>query len=304
MPNLRRTTTIRAPIVVDPTQQFEGDDGAWSTFTVLIGTPPQEFRVLISTASSETWVVSPEGCTSSDPTNCPSDRGAQVFNGETSLGFEPNSSSTWTEAGLYSLDLETDLGYSGNGLYGEDVVGVSGGNTSGSGGVALGGQVVAGIAAKDYFFGMLGLSDRPTSFSSSGKPSNSFIANLFYDKLIPSFSYGYTAGAQYGKFLSVHRHRSHPLLIIYKQRAKAYMEILSSADMISLASSPLPFHSPLQLQTPNHCKSASSQSPAQTRCSASTPSPRLAATSHSSTLLCRKFGFRRRSPTTLLLLSA
>jgi hypothetical protein len=31
---LKRATTIPAPLVVDPSQSFEGADGSWSTFTI------------------------------------------------------------------------------------------------------------------------------------------------------------------------------------------------------------------------------------------------------------------------------
>lgn len=33
---LKRATTIPAPLIVDPSQSFEGADGAWSTFTIAI----------------------------------------------------------------------------------------------------------------------------------------------------------------------------------------------------------------------------------------------------------------------------
>jgi hypothetical protein len=32
----KRATTIPAPLVVDPSQSFEGADGSWSTFTIAI----------------------------------------------------------------------------------------------------------------------------------------------------------------------------------------------------------------------------------------------------------------------------
>lgn len=191
------SNAIPTPVIVNPTQQYDGDDGSWSTFTVQIGTPPQSFRVLVSTSSSETWVVAPEGCTKSDPSNCAQLRGAQAFNGRASTGFATNASSTWSQAGIYTLDLEQSLGYSGNGLYGYDVVGLSGGNSSG--GVSLDQQTIAGVAGKDYFMGYIGLSDRPSSFSSSAASAPSLLNNLRTANLIPSLSFGYTAGAAYGK---------------------------------------------------------------------------------------------------------
>ena len=37
-----------------PSQIWDGNDGAWSTFIIRIGTPAQYFRVLPSTNSEET----------------------------------------------------------------------------------------------------------------------------------------------------------------------------------------------------------------------------------------------------------
>lgn len=73
---------------------------------------------------------------------------------------------------------------------------LNGGNGS-SGGVSLAKQVVAGIAAKDYLLGVLGLGIQPTSFSSSSTPVKTFMEQMKDNKLIPSLSYGYTAGASY-----------------------------------------------------------------------------------------------------------
>jgi hypothetical protein len=88
------------------------------------------------------------------------------------------------------------LKYNGSGRYGKDVVALNGGNGSANG-VSLANQLVAGIAAKDYLLGIFGLGIRPTSFSSSSTPVPSFMQTLKSNKLIPSLSYGYTAGAKY-----------------------------------------------------------------------------------------------------------
>jgi hypothetical protein len=198
MPFWKRATTLPAPLVVQPSQSFEGADGAWSTFNVAVGTPGQSFHVLASTRSSETWVIDVEGCQTAagDPSNCPQLRGAQPFNGQQSQGFVNSASKTFELAGLYSLDLEQGLNYTGNGTYGYDVVALNGGNGS-TDGISLEKQVVGSIATKDYFLGYFGLGIRPTSFSSSSVPVPSFMDTLKTRKLIPSLSYGFTAGAVY-----------------------------------------------------------------------------------------------------------
>ncbi|TID19109.1 acid protease [Venturia nashicola] len=192
----KRARTVPAPLVVRSSQSFEGGDGDWSTFNLAVGTPPQSFHVLPSTKGSETWVPVPEGCTTTDPPNCPSIRGVQPFNGNSPSGFLINQSTTWEEQGLYAIQLDTALNYKANGHYGKDVLALNGGNGS-SGGVSLPKQMVAGIAAKDYLLGILGLGIQPTSFSSSSTPVKTFMDQLKDNRLIPSLSYGYTAGASY-----------------------------------------------------------------------------------------------------------
>ncbi|KIW03838.1 uncharacterized protein PV09_05137 [Verruconis gallopava] len=193
----KRATTVPAPIVVNPSQNWYGPDGSWSTFRIQVGTPPQSFDILPSTAASESWVPLPEGCTSSDPTDCPTLRGVQPFNGLSAEGYLTNQSSTYSLIGLYAIQLEDRLAYSLNGQYGTDVYGLNGGNGSSSGGVSLSDQIVAGIASKDFMLGVFGLGIQPTSFSSSAGASQSFMTNLRNADLIPSLSYGYTAGASY-----------------------------------------------------------------------------------------------------------
>jgi len=82
-----RATQVPAPFSFAPSQAFEGNDGPWSTFAIRVGTPEQVFHVLISTAGQETWVPVPEGCLSTDPSNCGALRGALPFNNEPSDGF-------------------------------------------------------------------------------------------------------------------------------------------------------------------------------------------------------------------------
>lgn len=131
------------------------------------------------------------GCTSLDPPDCTTSRGGE---------FYTNRSSTWrknnvTSNGIFSLGLESNLGFIGNnGEFGYDTVRLG---WQGSGGPSLDQQVLAGIVTKQFFLGVFGLNPRPTNFSNFSDPSPSYISNLKEKSLIPSLSWSYSAGNRY-----------------------------------------------------------------------------------------------------------
>lgn len=187
---LPRATSVPAPIEYSVSQDFDGPDGPWSSFAIQVGTPPQTVKVLISTASDQTWVVLPQGCTSRDPSNCNTSRGGF---------FEPNQSHTWvpnnlSTDGIFSSGLESNLGYFSNAQYGYDTVTLG---WQGSGGPSLQHQVVAGIATKDFYLGLFGVNPRPINFTDFDNSFPSFMSDLKKKALIPSVSYAYTSGNQY-----------------------------------------------------------------------------------------------------------
>ena len=177
----------------------DGDDGKWSSFALRVGKPEQTVRVLISTASENTWVVLPGGCppgalgTGNYP-NCSQSRGNL---------FDPSHSSSWRGIGNYSLGTELNLGYNFDGTYGLDAIAL--GSTSLSGGPTLNSQVIAGLETNDYYTGLFGLGSQPSNFTNSSSaadlgdtiPYPSFLATLKASNLIPSLSWAYTAGAPY-----------------------------------------------------------------------------------------------------------
>ena len=184
----RADSSLPAAIVIAPSQQFDGNDGPWSSFNIEIGTPPQTVRVLPSTKSTQTFAVSPLGCTSSDASNCSDARGSF---------FNPNTSSSWTvnqdiSGGYYPLELETDLNVTGTGLYGYDTVAFPGGS-----GPSLTQQVVASVATKAYFLGLFGLSPYSSPLPSTTAQLTTYLSTLNQSSLIPSMSWSYTAGNQY-----------------------------------------------------------------------------------------------------------
>ena len=68
---------------VPPSQVWDGNDGAWSTFVIRIGNPAQYFRVLPATSSDETWVPAPDNC-DRGMAWCGNGRGVEPFNAGTS----------------------------------------------------------------------------------------------------------------------------------------------------------------------------------------------------------------------------
>lgn len=125
----------------------EGNDGPWSTFFLRVGTPEQDVRVLVSTASPESIVVfSDVGCSTSVFDEVPKD--CAVSRGNL---FEPNESSTWEKLGTFGINgdgvgLETNLGYSQRTEFGSETLSL------GLTGPSLDNQTVAGIATADHFY--------------------------------------------------------------------------------------------------------------------------------------------------------
>lgn len=184
-----------APIAIPSNQLYMGNDGPWSTFTMQIGNPTQQaFQILPSTSGYQSWVVLPQGCTPDDPPDCSISRGG-TFITANSTTWKPNNV---TSNGTFTLGLDEDLGYKGNGQYGYDTVTLG---VKGSGGPSLDQQIVGGIATKEWYLGMFGLNPRPTNFTNFNDPVSSYLSNLRNKSMIPSLSYSYTAGNLYNQAL-------------------------------------------------------------------------------------------------------
>jgi hypothetical protein len=183
----------------DNIDQFnrDGNDGPWSTFALQIGTPPQTIKVQISTSASQLFAVTPEGCTSGDSLDCKKLRG-EFFNYNESSTYSPNLVNK--SSSIYGLGLESSLGYTGRGRFGFDDITLG---WQGSGGPIIRNHTVAGIATKEFFMGLLGLTPRATNFTNYNNPFPSIMQSLRNQTLIPSSSWGYTAGNQYRKSPSI-----------------------------------------------------------------------------------------------------
>ncbi|PQE10187.1 eukaryotic aspartyl protease protein [Rutstroemia sp. NJR-2017a WRK4] len=168
-----------SPLSVPPSTQWYGDDGTWSAISIRVGTPEQWADVLVSTALSEIWVVGTGGC--ANDSICAANRGNIV---------DPYKSSTWQPEGAFDLSLDPQLGFEGYAEYGLDRI------DFGTSNVSAPSIIVGSINTTEYWLGFFGLGIIPGSFTQNTVlgPISVLVETA---NVIPSHSYGYTAGAKY-----------------------------------------------------------------------------------------------------------
>lgn len=149
-----------------------------------VGTPAQNLRVFISTSSPDTWVVLPSGCSTGD-SDCLEERGKT---------YNYNTSSTWSQYGFYELGTQQNLNISVQAVFGNDTLGLG---IQGSGGPTLENQIIGAFASPELYLGMFGLNPASTNFTPEDQGRASYMSTLKNQSLIPSLSFGYTAGAKY-----------------------------------------------------------------------------------------------------------
>jgi hypothetical protein len=192
-------SSVPAPVTVAPDQDWKGIDGAWNTFSLLLGGKQTNVRVFVSTASQQIWAIDRRACISdtTDPaTGEVTETNALDSDCENSRGFLYNGSDseTWYEKGYYQLWVGKNLGLVGNGHYGLETVGLG---LLGEKGPTAQNITLGTLATQNFWIGHIGLHAKPTNFSVLEAPVPSYITTLFDQKSIPSVSFGYTAGAQY-----------------------------------------------------------------------------------------------------------
>ena len=130
--------------------------------------------------------------------NAPSNVTSSVGGGnaQAASGFQQSQSSTWAKFGTYQLPTESYLGITSNGQYGLDSIGLG---MEAATGLTTNQNVIAGILTEPFYLGQVGLKPSNTTLVNG---TASFLAQLKNKKLIPSLSYGYTAGAIYRKSYS------------------------------------------------------------------------------------------------------
>lgn len=197
------TASEPPPRVVDTTGNWRGNDGSWSTFYINIGDKNnngggQTFEVLPSTYYGIAIVpLQSDWCTN----DCAANRGIGSVNGDQAQGFDISDSTTWKESGIYDINLP--YWWMGNtsappgGYYGVDYVGI--GKASSQSWVAKD-MMVAGTTSEDFYIGQFGLGPGATNpGGGTGTPVDSILTYFNKTQVIPSLSYGYTAGAKYRK---------------------------------------------------------------------------------------------------------
>ncbi|KAI1470640.1 acid protease [Daldinia caldariorum] len=167
---------------IEPSLNWYGVDGNWSSIGLFVGEPAQEIDVLVSTSLSEIWVVENGGCGPNG--QCVQARGG-VYN--------TTASQSWSSLGAWQLGLDY-LGIGGNGDYAMETVVVY--DSVRRWQTSFNKQVVAGVNETGYFNGLFGLGITPGRFNNVVAQSP-IAALVEQDGTIPSHSYGYTAGAYY-----------------------------------------------------------------------------------------------------------
>ncbi|KAL6709149.1 hypothetical protein ACN47E_001965 [Coniothyrium glycines] len=194
-----------APYELRATEEFEGDDGKWSTFFINFGDSAgdgngQNFRVLPSTSSRNTLLPQPaEWC----DIDCAKSRGVGLSGGKQQRGLVTTKS--WVEAGLHEMpkpegwsaaNVTTTWNSIPKGTLGIDNLGL-GESTGEANSPVLPKQYIFGHTMKDFFFGLFGLGIGDAGPQGALEPS--FLDGFFNadPPWIASLSYAYTAGAYY-----------------------------------------------------------------------------------------------------------
>ncbi|KAF7194172.1 hypothetical protein HII31_04409 [Pseudocercospora fuligena] len=174
------------PLPLAPSGYWDGNDGKWSTFWMQIGTPPQLVRLLPGTSASTANLTRAitaeaiEGCLKANP-----DFDTFACNFIRGYVFQRNESTTWTAG----LELST------NASYGFDTISLG---PYGSYLPTLQHHIIEGISTDDIFLGSFPLSPLNFTFNTDG-PVPSLLGKLrtVNNSVIPSTTWGYTAGAYY-----------------------------------------------------------------------------------------------------------
>lgn len=124
-----------------------------------------------------------------------------TFSAFVASGYQSNVTSTWQEKPGLEIQDESYLNVTSSAQYGVDVVGLG---PEASAGLTLSSSLIAGVPTEPFYLGSLGLKPARTTVVNQSKAyvsTATLMTQLKDQNLIPSLSYGYTAGAIYSKRL-------------------------------------------------------------------------------------------------------
>lgn len=171
-----------SPLWIQPSGEWYGIDGTWSNFMFAVGSPATLVYLTPATTLSEIWTISTGGCY--DVQTCWNARGGV---------FDIAASETWRSLGTWQLGMN-QTGIGGNGDYGLDSLAFV--NTVSRLTTAIDNSLIAAINDTNYYQGFVGLGVTQGKFGSN--VTTPFLSQLATGYgIIPSHSYGYTAGAYY-----------------------------------------------------------------------------------------------------------
>ena len=193
------SSVLPQPLSLPRTENFDGNDGLWSTFALRIGQPPQGLSFLPSTPSTVTWGIDAStGCPSGIPVPPPFAGDPQCTDSRGNP-FNSNRSITWIPNSIYTLGVGGILGFDTTATFGFDDISIE---VSGASASTIPHQVVAKVGDPRYWLASFGLYPAATNFSATEGSQPSAMQTMKSNNLIPSLSYGYTAGAYYSEYFT------------------------------------------------------------------------------------------------------
>ena len=129
----------------------------------------------------------------------PTGGGPGAFDASVASGFQRSQSRTRQEKPSTVISEESFLNVTSSAYSGVDVVGLG---SDASAGLNLSSSLIAGVSTETIYLGILGLKPQSTTdinTSTAYASPETLVEQLKDQNLIPSLSYGYTAGAIYSK---------------------------------------------------------------------------------------------------------
>jgi hypothetical protein len=188
-------------------------DGRWTTFNLQVGndTQRQNFRIIPSIASYAAWLPSSSVCQTyldvrPDTDACSSSLGIGFYEGQQSHGFMDNRSSTFrghpagfVEVGTSDAGSLFGAEYNKEAHPGADVLRLEFRDNNNVTNPDR--SLIYSTTSELYPTAMLGLGFGETMLNNNPVPS--FMRTMSDAMIIPSRSWGYTAGASYGKLFNL-----------------------------------------------------------------------------------------------------